>query len=403
MKKKIISSLLTFCILAGIPNTVSAASEPVETSNPVSDTPIYDITPVTSKQSSQAIRITWDSSRDASIKYYYVMRRNTKNSIGKGTWKTIAETESDGINGGPSYSYTDQLRTAAPQQYEYKICALSADGTIDTRDAEHNNATNNYAVFGTNIKICIDAGHYGTCNNNYECTDADGNFPYSEAMFNLETAKALQTELKQAYGIDSYMTRTGKSISLTYNGRKYKNENLDQKNIAVRGYVAKTQGCDFFISLHTNSTSSLTRTWSQPKSINKAYVFVNQLAHTSDRGMQIANTIGTSLTKYNKEAGIQTNGFTTRTKNKAANFSARNNDAAKTNGTVIYRRNSSGGDYYGVLRGCAANGVPGILVEHAFHVTQIVRKLAEASTDLSENWAACDAYGIACGFGFIEQ
>lgn len=403
MKKKIISSLLAFCMLAGIANPVSAASDSDGASAPVSDTPVYDITPVTSKQSAQSIQITWDSANDASIKYYYVMRRNTKNNIGQGTWKTIAEIASDGINGGSSYSYTDQLRTFTPQQYEYKICSLSADETIDTRDAEHKTATNNHAVFGTNIKICIDAGHYGTLNNNYDCTDADGNFPYSEAVFNLQTAKALQTELKQAYGIDSYMTRTGNSISLSYNGRKYKDENLDQKNIAIRGYVAKAQGCDFFISLHTNSTSRQARPWSQPKSINKACVFVNQLAHTSDRGMQIANAIGTSLTEYNKEAGIQTNGFTTRIKNKAPDFSTLNNDAAKTNGTVIYRRNSSGGDYYGVLRGSAANGVPGILVEHAFHATQIVRKLANASTDLSENWAACDAYGIACGFGFLEQ
>lgn len=403
MKKKIISSFLALCILAGIPNHVSAASDPDQTTDPVSNAPVYDISPATGKQSATSIRITWDASKDASIKYYYVMRRSTKNSIGKGTWKTMAQLESDGIDGGPSYSYTDQLRTSKPQQYEYKICTLSADETVDTRGTEHQNATNEYAVFGTNIKVCIDAGHYGTLNNNYEYTDANGNFPYSEAVFNLETAKALQTELKQAYGIDSYMTRTGKSISLTYNGKKYKNENLDQKNIAVRGYVAKMQGCDFFISLHTNSTSRLTRPWTQPKSINKAYVFVNQLAHTSDRGMQIANAIGTSLTAYNQEAGIQTNGFTTRSKNKAVNFSASNNDAANTNGTVIYRRSSSGGDYYGVLRGSAANGVPGILVEHAFHATQIVRKLANASTDLSENWAACDAYGIAYGFGFLEQ
>jgi len=404
MKKKMIRVLLALCMLAYTPNTVSAATDTVETDAPdEAASPVYDIVPVTSKQSAQSIQITWDDSKDGSVKYYYVMRRNAKNSIGKGNWKTIAQIESDGIKEGSFYSYTDQLRTSTPQQYEYKICSLSADETIDTRDAEHNIATNGYAVLGTNIKICIDAGHYGTRNNNYECTDADGRFPYSEAVFNLETAKALQAELKQAYGIDSYMTRTGKSISLTYKGQKYKNENLDQKNIAVRGYAAKAQGCDFFISLHTNSTSRTARPWSQPKSINKVFVFVNQTAHASDRGMQIANAIGTSLTEYNQEAGIQTNGFTARQKNKAANFSTLNNDAAKVNGTVIYRRSSSGGDYYGVLRGSSANGVPGILVEHAFHATQIVRKLANASTDLSENWAACDAYGIACGFGFLES
>lgn len=397
-KKTLIASILTLCILAGTPNNISAASDPSKTPELA-----YEITPATSKYSSQAIQITWEDSNDASVKYYYVMRRGTKNSIGRGSWKTIAEIESDGTEGGPAHSYTDQLTSSTPQQYEYKICTLSADGTIDTREASYEDATNQTAAFGTNIKVCIDAGHYGTLNNNYEYTGADGNFPYSEAVFTLEIAKALQTELQQAYGIDSFMTRTGKSISLTYNGKTYKNENLDQKNIAVRGYVAKPQGCDLFISLHTNSTSRQTKLWSQPKSINKAYVFVNQTAHASDKGMLIANVIGTSLTEYNKEAGIQTAGFTTRAKNKAASFSTTKNDSSKTNGTVIYRKGSSGSDYYGVLRGAAANGVPGILVEHAFHATQIVRKRANASTDLSENWADCDAYGIACGFGFLEQ
>ena len=119
--------------------------------------------------------------------------------------------------------------------------------------------------------------------------------------------------------------------------------------------------------------------------------------------MLIANTIGKSLTDYNRQAGIQTNGFTTRSTLKAAAFSSLNNDSAKTNGTVVYRRSRSGGDYYGVLRGASADGVPGILIEHAFHATQIVRKRAGMSSDLSESWAECDAYGIAAGFGFLES
>ncbi len=403
-KKKIIGTLLTLCLLAGIPHTVSASSDTTDTVLPQEiSAPVYSIAPETTKLSDQAIAIKWDCENDAFVKDYYIMRRATKNSVGRGAWKTIAEIESYGIKGSRSYSYTDKLKSHAPQQYEYKICILSSDETIDTRQIEYQTITEASAVLGTNIKICIDPGHFGTLNNNYDATGKDGNFPYSEAVFNLETAHALQTELKQAYGIDSYLTRNGASIALTYHGKTYKNENLDQKNIAVRGYMAKLQGCDLFLSLHTNSTSRQTKPWSQPKSINKAFVFVNQTAHADDTAMTIANAIGTSLTDYNREAGIQTAGFITRAKNKAASFSTLKNDAAKTNGTVIYRKNSSGSDYYGVLRGAAANGVPGILVEHAFHVTQIVRKLAVRSTDLSENWAACDAYGIALGFGFLSS
>lgn len=398
MKKKITAAILALCLLAGMPAGTSAASNPKETPGPV-----HNIVPTASKQSSRSIRISWDSMADASVKYYYLMKRATKNSIGIGAWKTLAKIASDGIQGGPPYSYTDQLTSSTPQQYEYKICTLSADKAIDTREPAYEDMTDASAVLGTNIKVCIDPGHYGTLNNNYGFTGKDGNFPFSEAVFTLEVAKALQEELRQAYGIDSFMTRTGKSISLTYNGKKYTDENLDQKNIAVRGYVAKPQGCDFFISLHTNSTSRQSNIWSQPKSINKACIFVNQAAHASDRGMKVANAIGASLTGYNKEAGIQTAGFTTKSKGMAASFSTRDNDSAKTNGTVIHRKSSSGGDYYGVLRGASANGIEGILVEHAFHATQIVRKLASISTDLSENWAACDAYGIAYGFGFLND
>lgn len=398
MKKKMISALLSLCMMAGISLHASAAAD-----LPEAESPVFEITPTTSKASSRSIKIFWNSDYDAEVKYYYIMKRSTKNSKGTGNWETLAKVKSDGVSGGPNNSYKDQLKSSLPQQYEYKICTLSKDGTVDTRDASYADETNTYAVLGTNIKICIDPGHYGTLNNNYELEGADGNYPYSEAVFNLKIAKALKKELKSSYGINSYMTRTSSSISLTYDGKKYENENLDQKNIAVRGYSAKTNKCDLFISLHTNSTSRQKKPWSQPKSINKAYVFVNSAAHNSDLGMKIANAIGVNLTDYNKEVGIQTADFTTRSKNAAPDFTSLENDASNVNGTVIHRRSSRGDDYYGVLRGANVVGVEGILVEHAFHATQIVRKLAAASSALYKNWAACDAYGIAYGYGFVSS
>lgn len=414
MKKKLICILLAATLTAGAgtsemvsaartsfateqaDNLQAAAEEPTENL-----TELTDITLITTKHSSKAIRLRWKDFSDELVSEYYVMRRGVKNSVGSGAWETIASKQSDGVADDAFYHFKDVLASSEPQQYEYKICVLSADGTIDTREAAYEDATNEAAVIGSNIKVCIDAGHYGTLNNNFELTGKDGKFPYSEAVFNLEIAKALQEELRQAYGIDSYLTRESETISLTDSGKTYVNENLDKKNIAVRGTVAKAQGCDLFISLHTNSTSSQTKVWSQPKKINKVAVFVNQTAHASDTDMKIANTIGQKLTDYNKEAGIQTLGFTARSKNNAASFTTATNDSAKAKGTVFYRRSSSGGDYYGVLRGASTSGVPGMIVEHAFHVTQIVRKQAAASSELANSWAACDAYGIAAGYGFI--
>lgn len=437
MKRKIIGSILTLCMLIGMPCTAFAAGgskpaqslqeptelpqEPESSENPEEpenseepenpedlealeepEEPEYTVvpTPTTSKASASSIRISWDSSQDDCVDTYYVMRRKTENNAGIGTWKTIAKVKSDKKAGGPKNCYTDELGSQKTQQYEYKICTMSEDKTIDTRKAAYKEETDLCAALGTNIRVCIDPGHYGSRNNNYDLDGEDGIYPYSEGEFTLKIGKALKKELKESYGIDSYLTRTTEQISLTYRGKTYVDENLDQGNISVRGRMAKKKDCDFFISLHTNSTSSSKKIWSQPNNVNKVYVFVNQKAHGSAQWMKAANAIGGKLTAYNRSAGIQTAGFVKRSRKQAALFTKLANDEPDGNGTVVYRLNSSGEDYYGVLRGCNEDGVPGVLVEHAFHVTEAVRERAEASSELYKSWAKCDAYGIARGFGF---
>ena len=54
-----------------------------------------------------------------------------KNSVGSGAWETIASKQSDGVADDAFYHFKDVLASSEPQQYEYKICVLSADGTID--------------------------------------------------------------------------------------------------------------------------------------------------------------------------------------------------------------------------------------------------------------------------------
>lgn len=393
-RQKIVGMILMLFVLTGLP--CSAYGTYQET------LPVCALRPNTVKASSRSIKISWSSKHDVSAAYYYVMRRGTKNNRGRGKWKTIARLKSDRRNGGAANVYVDRLKSTKAQQYEYKICILSAKGEIDTRDPAYTKETDTYAALGTNIKICIDPGHYGSLNNNYDLSGENGRYRYSEARFTLLIGQALKKKLKNDYGIDSYMTRTGRSISLTYNRKKYANAKLDKKNIAVRGYMAGTKGCDLFISLHTNATARETDPWNQPSDINKVNVFVNKTAHASSRGMRIANAIGVNLTAYNRTAGIQTAGFVKRGKNSASRFSDKANDSLGSNGTVVYRRNSKGADYYGVLRGASEKKVQGVLVEHAYHVTQVVREQALASPALYESWAACDAYGIAYGFGFVD-
>lgn len=75
------------------------------------------------------------------------------------------------------------------------------------------------------------------------------------------------------------------------------------------------------------------------------------------------------------------------------------NNTLKNNGTVYYRSGSNG-DWYGVLRGASNSGVPGILVEHAFHTVPVIRKYVNQK-NLSDKWAVCDAEGILKGYKLI--
>ena len=60
------------------------------------------------------------------------------------------------------------------------------------------------------------------------------------------------------------------------------------------------------------------------------------------------------------------------------------------------------GNYYGVLRGASNVKVPGMIIEHGFHTVEEVRRLA-MEEDLTQKWAEADAYGIAKGFGLVND
>lgn len=229
MKRKIIGGVLfLLCALTGAWQTASAAES----------APLYTIVPATAKESSKSIKISWDSPDSGDIETYYIMRRGTKNSKGTGAWETIAEVAADEAKAGSQNTYVDFLQSSKAQQYEYKICTLLGDG-VDTRDPAYEKETDSCAVLGTNIKICIDPGHYGSLNNNYSYSGNNGKYPYSEGKFTLKIGNALKKELKEKYGIDSYMTRSGDKISLKYNGKTYANANLDKEYCCARLYGCK--------------------------------------------------------------------------------------------------------------------------------------------------------------------
>ena len=131
---------------------------------------------------------------------------------------------------------------------------------------------------------------------------------YYESDFTWKFHLYLKEELEK-YGIIVVLTRS---------------DQYESMGVYERGLAA--QGCDLFISIHADASNNYS--YSNPS----AYCCLSGAADTI--GMQLAQTI------------------------------------AKDMGTApaqLYHRVGENGDYYGVLRGSSAVGVPGVLLEHSFY------------------------------------
>lgn len=164
------------------------------------------------------------------------------------------------------------------------------------------------------MKICLDPGHYG---DNYNPGVAAG---YVESNFTWQYYLLMKERLER-YGVEVIGTRASKA---------------EDMGLQTRGKCS--EGCDLFISIHSNATGG-----EQPKpEINAVFT------HWSVRsgGKEIAEAIGNRLTElFRAEWG-------------------------KCQDPIMYAQESEkhpGYDYFGVLKGAASVGTPGIIVEHSFH------------------------------------
>ena len=174
------------------------------------------------------------------------------------------------------------------------------------------------------MKICIDAGHYGKYN------QSPVNKAYYESDMTWKLHNYLKTELQQ-YGITVVVTRPTQAgdLALTSRGKK-------------------AAGCDLFLSIHSNACNDA--------SLDYPLACCCVSGKADKLGQQIADKVHTVM--GTKQSGR------------------------------IWKRQGNSGDYYGVLRGAASVGVPGILMEHSFHtnlaatnwllVDANLKKLAEA-------------------------
>lgn len=334
-----------------------------------------------SRISDTEIRLLWSDKLDPYVKSYSIRRRDDET----GKWNTLSTFASDGTRDGNTLSYTDVLDSSGIRQYAYCV-------EVTVSDPQTFTAGHGKIIYASNLLICIDPGHFAGRNS---IDDAEG-YSYSEGDFTLELAAKLKDILKSRYGVDSYLTR--ESGDITIGG--YTNAMLDQMHISLRGEAAA--GSTLFLSIHTNANNDMANgypTWQQPVAINKPVIIANTKALDSDYALQTANAVGTHLAETSCELGIASVGTfrTVNEKSEAIAWSDSYNDRLDTAGTICYRLDGDE-DYYGVLRGAASVGVPGLIIEHGFHTVPEMRKQANEN-ELSTKWAEADAQGIADGFG----
>ena len=182
------------------------------------------------------------------------------------------------------------------------------------------------------IKICLDAGHSGSKYNQSPVVKSY----YESAMV---WALPLKLEEKlEARGFEVITTRPTIDAEV---------------DVYARGKLAK--GCDLFLSLHSNACGT--------ESVDYPVVY---RAHDNRNG---ADTLAAGFARMIGERM-----------------------GTKQTGRSALRKNSTGGEYYGVMRGARAVGVPlYLLVEHSFHTNTAAAKwlledrnlelLAEAEAD----------------------
>ncbi len=177
-------------------------------------------------------------------------------------------------------------------------------------------------------KICIDAGHYGK----YNGSPVVSEYYESDMTWKLHL---MQKEILQRYGFEVITTR---------------NSQAADRKLYDRGYAAK--GCVLFISNHSNACGT--------ESVDYPVVYrsYDNIGNSDELARKLTGAIAETM-------------------------------GTTQDGRTALRKGSSGGEYYGVLRGARAAGLFNYyILEHSFHTNARaaqwlmddgnLRKLAEA-------------------------
>lgn len=165
-------------------------------------------------------------------------------------------------------------------------------------------------------KVCLDAGHYGM----YNPSPVEKAYVESEVMWRFHLLLKEQLE-KQGFEVVQTRQKQGQDLALEERGRM-------------------AQGCDAFVSLHSNADGSPKTNW-----VVAMHFVDDHCGHVDGQSVALARLLAETVGRV---MGVDHEVFSA---------------------TSSKDRNSDGylDDYYGVLRGAHSVGVPGVILEHGFH------------------------------------
>lgn len=187
------------------------------------------------------------------------------------------------------------------------------------------------------LKICLDAGHYGKYN------QSPANKAYYESEMNWKLHNLLKKYLEE-YGFEVIQTRSNQAKDM---------------NLTARGKASK--GCDLFLSIHSNAVGSGVN-----ESVDYPVVYVPLNGTGDEIGKKLADCIEKTM-------------------------------GTKQKGRISSRKGNNG-DYYGVIRGAVAVGVPGLILEHSFHTNTRMTEWLLNDSNL-DKMARAEAAVIAAYYG----
>lgn len=171
-------------------------------------------------------------------------------------------------------------------------------------------------------KICIDAGHYGK----YNRSPVVPGYYESDMVWKLHM---MQKEILEGYGFEVILTRSNQATD---------------RALYDRGYAAK--GCVLFISDHSNACGT--------ESVDYPVVYrgYDNIGNCDELALKLAKVIASTM-------------------------------GTEQAGRTATRKGSSGGEYYGVLRGARAAGVSDYyILEHSFHTNTKMTKWLQNDSNL---------------------